>query len=119
MPGTAIITGASRGIGRAIAYRLSKDGFRVALNDLPSAKDALEGVRREIAESGGDAGIYHADVSNEADIQAMVADVSRTMGGVDVVSHATVSTTDRTTPTYLIDQDGCQCWTLHNQSACR
>ncbi|KAF5319464.1 hypothetical protein D9619_008772 [Psilocybe cf. subviscida] len=94
MPGTAIITGASRGIGRAIAYRLSKDGFRVALNDLPSAKDALEGVRREIAESGGDAGIYHADVSNEADIQAMVADVSRTMGGVDVmVANAGLCTT--------------------------
>jgi NAD(P)-dependent dehydrogenase (short-subunit alcohol dehydrogenase family) len=90
MPGTAIITGASRGIGRAIAHRLSKDGFRVALNDLPSSKDALEGVKSEILESGGQAGVYHANVSNEDDVQTMVADVARTMGGIDVVGHVTV-----------------------------
>jgi NAD(P)-dependent dehydrogenase (short-subunit alcohol dehydrogenase family) len=116
MPGTAIVTGASRGIGRAIALRLSKDGFRVALNDLASSKDALEGVKSDILESGGMAEVFYADVSNEDDVQTMVADVTRIMGGVDVVSHATASL-DGATPIHFIETDGRQCWNLHNQSA--
>ncbi|KAF5325298.1 hypothetical protein D9619_009548 [Psilocybe cf. subviscida] len=85
MSGVAIITGASRGIGRAIAHRFAKVGFRVALNDLPSGKDALEEVNKDILESGGEAGIYYANISNEDDVQAMVADVVSTMGSVDVM----------------------------------
>lgn len=120
MSGVAIITGASRGIGRAIAHRFAKDGFRVALNDLPSAKDSLEEVKKDILESGGGVGIYYADVSKEDDVQTMVADVVSTMGSVDVVSHILLSGYQVVLRQYIhIKTDGRHCWTLHRKSAYR
>lgn len=52
LKGTAIVTGASQGIGRAIALRLADDGFDVAINDLSAAKDNLETLRQEIVAKG-------------------------------------------------------------------
>jgi len=85
MSGVAIVTGASRGIGRAIAIRLVQDGFKVALNDLPSQKEALEELRAEVSNDSTKATIFFADVSSEEEVKAMIAEVVRTMGGLDVM----------------------------------
>lgn len=84
--GTALVTGASRGIGRAIACRLSQDGFTVAINDLPSQKTQLEEVQAFITQQGGKASTFFADVSVENEVIQMIDSVVEQTGGLDVVS---------------------------------
>jgi NAD(P)-dependent dehydrogenase (short-subunit alcohol dehydrogenase family) len=86
MVGTAIVTGASQGIGRAIACRLSQDGFKVAINDLPSRKDQLEELHAYITQQGGTSIIILGDISVESEVKGMVDIVVERMGGIDVVS---------------------------------
>jgi NAD(P)-dependent dehydrogenase (short-subunit alcohol dehydrogenase family) len=81
----ALITGASRGIGKSIAHRLSQDGFHVMLNDRPSERESLVAVERDIKDEGGHAAIYLADVSVEAEVKAMVAETVTLLGSLDVV----------------------------------
>ncbi|KAL9710023.1 hypothetical protein Ac2012v2_007085 [Leucoagaricus gongylophorus] len=81
----AIVTGASRGIGEAIARRLSKDGFNIALIDLPSQKPALEALHREISISGRRVYIHTADVSKESQVKKMIGDTIQTLGGLHVM----------------------------------
>ena len=85
MPGVAIVTGASRGIGRAIACRLVGDGYKVALNDLPSQRSELEALRSDLARSGNEIFIAPADVSIESEVKATIDDVVSNLGGLDVV----------------------------------
>ena len=68
---TAIVTGAGSGIGRAVALRLSADGYRVAVNDIRAA--ASEGVVAEIRSRKGEAIAVGGDVSKEDDVAAIVA----------------------------------------------
>lgn len=83
----AIVTGAARGIGRAIAFRLANDGYDLAINDLPSNQIQLEGVSSEIVEQiGRRAIVIPGDVSVEEEVQALVARSVDDLGGVDVVS---------------------------------
>ena len=77
---TALVTGSSRGIGRAIALRLAKDGFRVILHGVrPSEK--LDAAKREIEETGGTAVTEHADLTDPTETAALAA----RLGGVDVL----------------------------------
>ena len=85
MPGVAIVTGASQGIGQAIACCLVKDGYNVALNDLPSQRSELEALRSDLVQSGNKIFISPADVSVESEVKAMITDVVSNMGGLDVV----------------------------------
>jgi len=85
MLGNAIITGASQGIGKAIACRLSRDGFRVAINDLPSQKAQLEEVHAYITEQGGTSTIILGDVSIESEVKEMVDTAVERFGGLDVM----------------------------------
>ncbi len=80
----AIVTGASRGIGRAIASRLAQDGFAVIVNYAGSAS-AAENAIRGIAEAGGRAHAIKADVSNSAAMTAMFDETVTRFGGVDVL----------------------------------
>ncbi|KAJ7779160.1 acetoin reductase family protein [Mycena metata] len=83
--GTALVTGAAQGIGKAIALRLADDGFDVAVNDIPTNIDNLHAVVKEI-EAKGRAGSAHlADVSVEEEVKIMVEEVVRVYGGMDVM----------------------------------
>src|SRR5271154_2556191 len=81
---TALVTGASRGIGRAIALALAEAGADVAVNYRRDAGAAAETVR-EIETLGRKAKAYSASVENWDEDQAMVADVLRDFGGIGIL----------------------------------
>jgi meso-butanediol dehydrogenase / (S,S)-butanediol dehydrogenase / diacetyl reductase len=81
----AIVTGAASGIGRAIAVRLAADGFDVAINDLPRARDALETVADEVRDTGRRAVTVLADVSVEAEVDELVGSTVAALGRLDVM----------------------------------
>ena len=82
----AIVTGASRGIGRAIAKRLTQDGFAVVVNYLSNASEA-EQVVAEIKDIGGEALALKADVGNQTDVEQLFEQTVKKFGGIDVVVH--------------------------------
>jgi NAD(P)-dependent dehydrogenase (short-subunit alcohol dehydrogenase family) len=81
----ALVTGAARGIGRAIALRLAEDGLDVAVNDLPNTPE-LEDVVREIENKGRRSLAVPADVSLEEDVEKIIQQVVQELGSLDVVS---------------------------------
>ncbi|PPQ80280.1 hypothetical protein CVT24_000424 [Panaeolus cyanescens] len=83
--GVALVTGASRGIGRAIALRLSRDGFRVAVNDLPSTQSQLQEVVSEIKSKGGESLAVCGDVAVAEQVEKMVGTAAEKLGGFDVM----------------------------------
>ena len=74
MSRTALVTGGSRGIGRAIAIQLAAQGCDVAVN-YASRADAAEAVVAEIGAAGGSAIAVGADVSDPAAVEAMLAEI--------------------------------------------
>ena len=88
---TALVTGASRGLGRAIALRLAVAGAAVAVNYRERA-EAAEAVVREIEAQGGRALAVRADIADAAGVREMVARVTSALGAVDIlVNNAGVS----------------------------
>ena len=81
---TALVTGASKGIGRAIALRLAEMEVKVAVNFNTSA-EAAEDVAATIKKHGGEAFTVHADVSDLDQVVAMVDKVNHTWGHVDIL----------------------------------
>ncbi|MDY3845765.1 MAG: 3-oxoacyl-ACP reductase family protein [Eubacteriales bacterium] len=80
----ALVSGASKGIGRACAIRLARDGYTVCINYAHSEEEAKK-VLDQIKAEGGDGMIYRADVSKLDEVKAMMRDVSKTYGQIDVL----------------------------------
>ncbi len=81
---TALVTGASRGIGKAIALRLAKEGANIAINFAGNVA-AAEEVKAAIEADGGKAILVQADVSDSAAVDAMVKTVVDNFGGIDIL----------------------------------
>ena len=81
---SVIVTGASRGIGRAVAIRLAGDGFAVAVNYAGNATKAEE-VVTEIKSHGGQAIPVKANVANAADVKHLFKETIDIFGGINVV----------------------------------
>jgi 3-oxoacyl-[acyl-carrier protein] reductase len=79
----ALVTGSSRGLGRHIAHRLARDGFAVAVNgrDAEETAEVVSAIRDE----GGVAEAFAADVTDEEQVDALVAAVAAKLGPVDVL----------------------------------
>jgi len=90
----ALVTGASRGIGRASAIRLAADGARVAVN-YRDDKEGAEETARVIASAGGEALLVRGDVARTDDVEDMFARASTELGPVDVVVANAGTTRDR------------------------
>ena len=85
-----LVTGAGSGIGRAIATRFASEGARVAVNDVRA--EAAEAVAKTL---GGEARAVVADVADSARVRAMVEEVARVFGGLDVlVNNAGIAEVD-------------------------
>lgn len=81
---TALVTGASRGIGRAVALALAAAGARVAINYAGNVK-AAEEVKAAVEAAGGTAILCQADVADSAAVEAMVAAVAKEFGTIDIL----------------------------------
>ncbi len=80
---TALITGASSGIGEALARRLAADGVEVAL--AARRAEALEALAKDIRGAGGQARVYPVDVTDVEDVHRTVRRADDEMGGLDLV----------------------------------
>ncbi|KAJ7917135.1 NAD-binding protein [Mycena leptocephala] len=83
--GIALVTGAAQGIGRGVALRLAEDGFDVAVNDISGNSDKLDTLVDEVRKKGRASSKHIADVSQDELVKAMVEQVVKQHGGLDVM----------------------------------
>lgn len=81
----ALVTGSSRGIGRATAYELAKRGYDVIINYRKNKKPAEDLIRRIKTDFNVKTALFCADVSKENDIKLMVDEIKKDFGRVDVL----------------------------------
>jgi acetoacetyl-CoA reductase/3-oxoacyl-[acyl-carrier protein] reductase len=94
---TALVTGGSRGIGRAIAIELAREGAKVAINYSSSEGKAKE-LAEEIKERGGTAVLYKADIGNSKEARAMVEHIAKEFTHLDILVNNAGITRDSLLP---------------------
>ncbi len=80
----AVVTGASRGIGRAIAIRLASEGATVIIN-YNGSKEKAEEVKKEIEAAGGQAAVYQCNVADYDQCEAFIQKVVKDYGRLDIL----------------------------------
>ena len=80
----AIITGASRGIGRECAIKLAKEGIKVIAN-YNNSKNEAEELKKELSLQGIDIDIFKADVSKKKEVTELVEFVIKKYGNIDIL----------------------------------
>lgn len=81
---SALVTGASSGIGQAVAIALANDGANVVVNYV-THHEAADGVVKQITDNGGNAMAIKADVSNENEVQSMFQQMIAEYGTIDIL----------------------------------
>jgi 3-oxoacyl-[acyl-carrier protein] reductase len=94
MSGTALVTGASGGLGAALANFLARDGFSLALHYHTNEAGAQQ-TAKAVAASGVEAAIFQADLAKDAEALAMAAAVETRFGTIDVLVNNAGTYTDR------------------------
>ena len=97
-----IVTGAGNGIGEGIAKRLAQEGAQVLVNDINTTGG--QRVVAEVTAAGGTAAFFQADVTQSAQVQAMVAEAERLFGKLDVVVN-NAGWTHRNRPMLEVSED--------------
>jgi glucose 1-dehydrogenase len=82
---TAVVTGSSSGIGKAVAQAMAAEGANVVVNHPGGSSAAADQVAADIKAAGGNAIVVQADVSNEDDVKKMFAKTIETYGTVDIL----------------------------------
>src|SRR6185436_7773266 len=80
---TALITGASKGLGKAIALALGRAGARLAL--VARNRDTLQTVAAELRKQGAESEVFVADVTREADVQRLQQETSARLGTIQIL----------------------------------
>jgi NAD(P)-dependent dehydrogenase (short-subunit alcohol dehydrogenase family) len=91
----AIVTGASRGLGRAIAWEFAQCGAKVVVNYYQS-KDPADALVKEIKDKGGEAIAVHAGVAHPDECQALIETSVKEFGGLDILVNNAGVNRDRT-----------------------
>ncbi|MFH6002579.1 3-oxoacyl-[acyl-carrier-protein] reductase [Staphylococcus aureus] len=86
MTKSALVTGASRGIGRSIALQLAEEGYNVAVN-YAGSKEKAEAVVEEIKAKGVDSFAIQANVADADEVKAMIKEVVSQFGSLDVLAN--------------------------------
>lgn len=89
--GCALVTNAAQPIGSAIALRLAFEGFKVAVHDHPHNGEQLIAMHRHIQRLGQHSFVMTGDITVEEQVQSLVQDTTRCLGGLDVVSLPPIS----------------------------
>jgi NAD(P)-dependent dehydrogenase (short-subunit alcohol dehydrogenase family) len=105
----ALVTGAARGIGRAIALRLAHDGLDIAVNDVTSSPE-LDVLVQEIESKGRRSLAVPADISLEPEVEKTIQKVVQELGSLNVVgTSGLVSATHSSPHSFIFVLDGSEC----------
>lgn len=102
MKKVVLVTGASRGLGRAMAMKFSETGYRVAVNYLQNKDAALE-VIKEIVVRGSEALPFCADIRSPVDVNSMIDSVVKQWGSIDILINNAAVTRDNILPRVKIE----------------